>query len=42
LFKKKGDAFKAKENLHKAIDIFKECGADGWVDQTQKSLAEIA
>jgi hypothetical protein len=42
LFKKKGDVFKAKENLHKAIDIFKECGADGWVDRTQKSLAAIA
>jgi class 3 adenylate cyclase/tetratricopeptide (TPR) repeat protein len=42
LFKKKGDVFKAKENLHKAIDIFKECGAHGWVDRTQKSLAAIA
>jgi hypothetical protein len=42
LFKKKGDVFKAKENLHKAIEIFKECGAEGWVDRTQKSLAELA
>jgi hypothetical protein len=42
LFKKKSDVFKAKENLHKAIDIFKECGAHGWVDRTQKSLAELA
>jgi class 3 adenylate cyclase/tetratricopeptide (TPR) repeat protein len=41
LFKKKGDVFKAKENFHKAIDIFKECGANGWVDRTQMSLAEL-
>jgi tetratricopeptide (TPR) repeat protein len=42
LFKKKGDAVKAKENLHKAIDVFKECGADGWVHRTQRSLTELA
>ena len=41
LFRKKGEVYKAKENLSKAIDIFKGCGADGWVDRTQKSLAEI-
>jgi len=31
LFKRKGDQSKAKENLNKAIEILKECGADGWV-----------
>ena len=31
LFKRKGDLPKSKENLSKAIKIFTECGADGWV-----------
>jgi len=31
LFKRKGDQTKAKEKLIKAIEILKECGADGWV-----------
>jgi len=32
---------KAKENLNKAIEIFTECGADGWVDKYEKELAEL-
>jgi class 3 adenylate cyclase/tetratricopeptide (TPR) repeat protein len=32
-FKRKGDRLKAQENLGKAIDLFKECGADGWVEK---------
>jgi tetratricopeptide (TPR) repeat protein len=40
-FNKKGDASMAKENFQKAIDIFTESGADGWVSRTQKSLAEL-
>ncbi|PQP35458.1 hypothetical protein C6A37_02405 [Desulfobacteraceae bacterium SEEP-SAG9] len=39
LFKRKGDLPKAKENLKKAIEIFKECGADGWVERYEKELA---
>jgi len=39
LFKKNGDTANAKENLNKAIDIFKECGADGWVEKYEKELA---
>jgi tetratricopeptide (TPR) repeat protein len=39
LFKRKGDLPKAKENLTKAIEIFKECGADGWVEKYEKELA---
>ena len=30
LFKRKKDFPKARENLSKAIEIFKKCGADGW------------
>ena len=41
LFKRKGDQSKAKENLIKAIDILKECGADGWVEKYQKKLATL-
>ena len=41
-FKKKEDIQGAKEQLTKAIDIFRECGADGWVSRTEKTLAEIA
>jgi tetratricopeptide (TPR) repeat protein len=39
LFKRKEDFPKVKENLSKAIEIFKECGADGWVEKYKKELA---
>jgi len=42
LFKRKGDIPKAKENLNKSIEIFKECGADGWVDKYEKELASFS
>ena len=38
----KDNQSKAKENLAKAIDIFKECGADGWVEKYEKELAELS
>jgi hypothetical protein len=41
LFKRKEDFTKVKENLTKAIEIFKECGADGWVEKYEKELAEL-
>jgi len=41
-FKKKGDIPKAKEQITKAVDLFRECGADGWVTRTEKVLAEIS
>jgi predicted ATPase/class 3 adenylate cyclase len=41
LFKRKGDLPKAKENLTKAIEIFKECGADGWVEKYDKELTAL-
>jgi hypothetical protein len=40
-FKKKGDIQGAKEQLTKAIDYFRECGADGWVTLTEKTLTEL-
>jgi hypothetical protein len=36
LFKRKGEKLKAQENLGKAIEILKECGADGWVEKYEK------
>jgi tetratricopeptide (TPR) repeat protein len=42
LFRKEGDHSKAKENLSKAIEILKECGADGWVAKYEKELAAIS
>ena len=40
-FKRKRESSKAKEFLEKAIGIFEECGADGWVRKTEKSLSEV-
>jgi class 3 adenylate cyclase/tetratricopeptide (TPR) repeat protein len=40
-FKKKKQSSKAKEFLEKAIGIFKECGADGWVRKTEESLSNV-
>jgi len=41
LLKRKGDQSKAKEKLNKALEIFSECGADGWVEKYEKGLAEL-
>ena len=42
LFKRKGDQPKAKENLTKAIEIYKDCGADGWLKKSEKELAALS
>ena len=42
LFKRKGDREKAKEQLGRAIDIYKECGADGWVTRAEEELAKLS
>jgi hypothetical protein len=41
LYKRKSDRLKARENLGKAIEILKECGADGWVEKYEKELATL-
>jgi hypothetical protein len=41
LLQRKGDASRARENLNKAIEIFQECGADGWVKRTEEKLAQM-
>lgn len=42
VLKRKGDQSGAKENLTKAIEIFKECGADGWVEKYEKELTALS
>ena len=42
LLKRKGDQSKARENLGKAIEILKECGADGWVEKYEKELVALS
>ena len=39
LFKRKGDRSKFQEHLGKAIDLFKECGADGWLKKAEEEIA---
>jgi class 3 adenylate cyclase/AAA+ ATPase superfamily predicted ATPase len=41
-YKKKGDIEGAKGQLTKAIDLFEECGADGWVEMTKEKLAKLS
>jgi len=41
LFKRKNDIPQAKKKLNKSINIFKECGADGWVEKYKKELAAM-
>jgi hypothetical protein len=42
LFKRKDDPSKTKESLGKAIEIYRECGADGWLEKTEKELAALS
>ena len=42
LFHRKKERLKAQKNLGKAIDLFKECGADGWVEKYERELARIS
>lgn len=37
----KGDRLKTQEKFGRAIDIFRECGADGWVTKYEEELAVL-
>jgi hypothetical protein len=39
--KAKGDMAGARANLNKAIDIYRQCGADGWVKRYESQLASM-
>jgi hypothetical protein len=42
LYKRSGNQSKAKEHLSKAVEIFEECGADGWVKKYEKELTSLS
>lgn len=42
LFKRKGDRSKFQEHLGKAMDLYKECGADGWLKKAEEELAALS
>ena len=42
LFKRKGDRSRFQEHLGKAIELFKECGADGWLKKAEEELATLS
>jgi tetratricopeptide (TPR) repeat protein len=42
LLNRKDDRLKARENLGKAIELFKGCGADGWVEKAEKELGTLS
>jgi tetratricopeptide (TPR) repeat protein len=41
LLVRKGEPSTARQQLHKAIEVFQECGADGWVQRTEEKLAGL-
>ena len=41
VLKRKGDLSGAKETLKKALELYKECAADGWVEKYEKKLASF-
>ncbi|MGD8657768.1 MAG: adenylate/guanylate cyclase domain-containing protein [Desulfobacterales bacterium] len=42
LHKYKGHPEKARENLNRAIEIFSQCGAEGWQNKAEKEMAALA
>ncbi|NIS71192.1 MAG: AAA family ATPase [Proteobacteria bacterium] len=42
LLKRKGSHLSAKENTGRAMEIFKECGADGWLKKAEEELASLS
>ena len=42
LFRRRGDVMRAKQKLNKAIEILRECGADGWVKKYEEELASLS
>jgi hypothetical protein len=42
ILQRRGPKSKAKENLSKAIEIIKECGANGWVGKYEKESGALS
>ncbi|MBW1815666.1 MAG: hypothetical protein JRJ60_00745 [Deltaproteobacteria bacterium] len=41
-FKRQSDRTRAQEELGKAVEVLRECGADGWVEKYEKELAALS
>jgi len=41
MFRRNGEQSKAQESLCQSIEVFKECGADRWVEKYEKELAKL-
>ena len=42
ILRRKGEESQARESLHRAMEIFKGCGADGWEEKAEKELASLS
>ncbi len=42
LLKRKGNKIESRENLSKAIEIFRECGADGWLQKAEEEMGALS
>jgi tetratricopeptide (TPR) repeat protein len=42
ILRRKGEESQAQESLHRATEIFKKCGADGWVEKTEKEMSSLS
>ncbi|UCE53567.1 MAG: AAA family ATPase [Desulfobacterales bacterium] len=42
VLKRKGNETQALESLQKAMEIFRKCGADGWVEKYEKELVALS
>jgi len=41
LFRLMSNNRNASKNLNKAIELFRECGADGWVKKSEDKLSQL-
>jgi tetratricopeptide (TPR) repeat protein len=42
ILRRQGDPKQTRKKLNKAIEIFKECGADGWVEKYEEELVSLS
>ena len=42
ILRRKGKESQAQESLHRAMEIFRECGADEWVKKYEEEMAALS
>ena len=42
ILRRKEEESQDQESLHRAIEIFKDCGADGWVKKYEEEMAAFS